>query len=52
MMGPFENAADNAAEDARRLAVIRNLLDHFDWEYNDPRLALEAIDRISRGEDA
>jgi hypothetical protein len=50
-MGPFENAADNAAEDARRLAKIRDLLARFDWDHHDTRLALEAIDRISRGKE-
>ena len=36
-------------EDARRLAAIRDVLAHFDWEYHDRQLALEAIDRIADG---
>lgn len=32
-----------------RLAAIRELLAHFDWEYHDSQLALEAIDRIVKG---
>jgi hypothetical protein len=38
-----------AAEDSRRLTAIRDLLAHFDWEYHDRQLALEAIDRIAEG---
>jgi hypothetical protein len=37
------------AEDARRLAAIRDVLGHFDWEFHDRQLALEAIDRIADG---
>jgi hypothetical protein len=36
-------------EDARRLAAIREVLSHFDWEYHDRQLALEAIERIADG---
>ncbi len=36
-------------EDARRLDAIRALLSHFDWEYHDRQLALEAIERIADG---
>jgi hypothetical protein len=36
-------------DDARRLAEIRDLLAHFDWEYHDRQLALEAIERIVEG---
>jgi len=38
-----------AAEDTRRLAAIRDVLGHFDWEYHDRQLALEAIERIAEG---
>jgi hypothetical protein len=34
-------------DDARRLREIRALLAHFDWEYHDRQLALEAIERIA-----
>ena len=37
------------AEDARRLAAIRDLLHHFDWEHHDRQYALEAIERIADG---
>ena len=37
------------AEDTRRLAAIRDVLGHFDWEYHDRQLALEAIERIAEG---
>ncbi len=37
------------AEDTRRLTAIRELLRHFDWEYHDRQLALEAIERIAEG---
>jgi hypothetical protein len=40
---------DQAAEDTRRLAAIREVLKHFDWEYHDRQLALEAIERIAEG---
>jgi hypothetical protein len=36
-------------EDTRRLSAIRELLSHFDWELDDPQLALEAIERIADG---
>jgi hypothetical protein len=39
-------------EDTRRLAAIRDLLAHFDWEFHDRQLALEAIDRIADGDQA
>jgi len=38
-----------AAEDTRRLDVIRGVLAAFDWEHDDRQLALEAIDRIADG---
>jgi hypothetical protein len=31
------------------LREIRDLLAHFDWEYNDRQLALKAIERIVEG---
>jgi hypothetical protein len=37
------------AEDTRRLDRIRDVLRHFDWEYHDRKLALEAIERIAEG---
>ena len=37
------------AEDTRRLAAIRDVLAHFDWEHDDRQLALEAIERIADG---
>ena len=37
-------------EDARRLDAIREVLRHFDWEYHDRQLALEAIERITEGD--
>jgi len=42
-------AEDQPAEDTRRLTAIRDLLAHFDWEYHDRQLALEAIERIAEG---
>jgi hypothetical protein len=38
-----------AAVDTRRLNAIREILSHFDWEFDDRQLALEAIDRIADG---
>lgn len=35
-----------APTDADRLAAIRDLLDHFDWDHHDRQLALEAIELI------
>jgi hypothetical protein len=32
---------------ARRLAEIREVFRHFDWEYHDRQLALEEIERIA-----
>ena len=43
-----DDGADGA-EDARRLHAIREVLRHFDWEYHDRQLALEAIERIADG---
>jgi hypothetical protein len=40
---------DQAAEDTRRLAGIRDVLAGFDWEYDDRQLALEAVERIVEG---
>jgi hypothetical protein len=37
------------SEDTRRLNAIREVLNHFDWEFDDRQLALEAIDRIADG---
>ena len=37
------------AEDTRRLNAIREVLKHFDWEFHDRQLALEAIERIVEG---
>ena len=44
-------AADEgqADEDTRRLNAIREVLAHFDWDYHDRQLALEAIERIAEG---
>jgi hypothetical protein len=44
--------APAAAEDARRLSEIRDLLGRFDWEFGDRQLALEAIGRIVAGDTA
>jgi hypothetical protein len=40
---------DQGAEDTRRLNAIREVLAHFDWEFHDRQLALEAIERIVEG---
>jgi hypothetical protein len=45
--GPQVAPAPSAAEDTRRLNEIREVLSHFDWEFDDRQLALEAIDRIA-----
>ena len=37
------------ADEAGRLARIRQVLAEFDWEFHDRQLALEAIDRIAAG---
>lgn len=39
-------------EDTRRLNAIREVLSHFDWEFHDRQLALEAIERIASGDSA
>ena len=39
------------AEDTRRLSEIRELLSHFNWEFDDRQLALEAIERIADGDE-
>ena len=39
------------ADDARRLAEVRDLLARFDWELDDRQYALEAIDRIVGSDD-
>ena len=39
----------DAAEDARRLTAIRDVLISFDWQNGELRLALEEIDRIAFG---
>jgi hypothetical protein len=41
--------AEHEAEDMRRLDRIRDVPRHFDWEYHDRQLALEAIERIADG---
>jgi hypothetical protein len=41
--------AERQAE-TRQLAEIREIFAHFDWEYHDRQLALEAIERIAVGE--
>lgn len=48
VLGDLLAALDGQAEDddARRLREIRELLAHFDWEFHDRQLALEAIERI------
>ena len=40
---------DGQADEAGRLARIRQVLAEFDWEFHDRQLALEAIDRIQAG---
>ena len=40
---------DQADDDAQRLNRIREVFAHFDWEYHDRQLALEAIERIVEG---
>ena len=35
----------------RQLAEVRELLAHFDWEFHDRQVALEAIDRIVTGDE-
>jgi hypothetical protein len=42
-------AIGGQADDAGRLARIRQVLAEFDWEFHDRQLALEAIDRIQAG---
>jgi hypothetical protein len=44
-----ERLGGGDAEDTRRLAAIREVLAHFDWEYHDRQLALEAVERIVEG---
>ena len=39
----------DAAEDARRLTAIRDVLISFDWQNGELRLALEEIDQIAFG---
>lgn len=43
---------DAEADDARCLREIREVLSHFDWEFHDRQLALEAIERIVEARDA
>jgi len=40
---------DSGAENTRRLNAIREVLSHFNWEFDDRQLALEAIERIAGG---
>jgi hypothetical protein len=40
---------DKARDDARQLSEVRQILAHFDWEFHDRQLALEAIERIVTG---
>jgi hypothetical protein len=42
-------AEERDRDAARRLAQIREVLAHFDWEFHDRRLALEEIQRIATG---
>ena len=44
-----ERPGGDSDEDARRLGAIREVLRHFDWEFHDRQLALEAIERIADG---
>jgi hypothetical protein len=37
--------------ETRQLAEIREILAHFDWEFHDRQLALEAIERIAAGDE-
>ena len=36
-------------DENRQLAEVRQILAHFDWEFHDRQLALEAIERIVTG---
>jgi hypothetical protein len=48
--GPVPEPAESGeAEDTRRLDRVRVVLARFDWENDDRRLALEAIERIVEG---
>ena len=49
LAGRLGGGEDQGAEDTRRLAAIREVFAHFDWEYHDRQLALEAIERIVEG---
>jgi hypothetical protein len=40
-------AGERDRDAARRLAEIREVFRHFDWEYHDRQLALEEIERIA-----
>jgi hypothetical protein len=42
-------APGGAAEDTRRLKAIREVLDRFNWEFDDRQYVLEAIERIADG---
>ena len=48
-LGQVLGVIDQAASEpeAGKLAAIRQLLAHFDWEFHDRQLALEEIDRIA-----
>jgi hypothetical protein len=48
-LGQVLAAVDGQADEAGRLARIRQVLAEFDWEFHDRQLALEAIDRIQGG---
>jgi hypothetical protein len=49
LLGELAAMAERFAEEDTRLSQIRDLLAHFDWEYHDRQLALEAIERIAEG---
>jgi hypothetical protein len=48
-LGQVLAAVDGQADEAGKLARIRQVLAEFDWEFHDRQLALEAIDRIQGG---
>jgi hypothetical protein len=45
-----ETAAADPGPDGEKLAAIREVLAHFDWEFHDRQLALERIEQIAGGE--
>jgi hypothetical protein len=49
VLGVLAERQDQARDEARQLAEVRQLLAEFDWEFHDRQLALEAIERIVTG---